>query len=66
MIWQLRIVEGTKKRDNSMYNIIRANTILEFLAMLINFDTKFTLYSGITIILCELQGNYFLKYKPND
>ena len=53
MIWQLRIVEGTKKRDNSMYNIIRANTILEFLAMLINFDTKFTLHSGITNILYE-------------
>ena len=53
MIWQLRIVEGTKKRDNSMYNIIRANTVLEFLAMRINFDTKFTLHSGKTIISYE-------------
>ena len=53
MIWQLRIVEGTKKRDNSMYNIIRADNVLEFLAMWISFDTKFTLHSGITIILCE-------------
>ena len=40
MIWQLRIVEGTKKRDNSMYNIIRANTVLKFLAMWMTFDTK--------------------------
>ena len=53
MIWQLRIVEGTKKRDNSMYNIIKANTVLEFLAIQNNFDTKFTVHSGITIILCE-------------
>ena len=53
MIWQLRIVEGTKKRDNSMYNIIRANTVLEFLAMRMTFDTKFTLHSGITNILCK-------------
>ena len=54
MIWQLRIVEGTKKRDNSMYNIIRANTISEFLALLIYFNTRFILHSGITIIILLL------------
>ena len=46
MIWQLRIVEGTKKRDNSMYNIIRKDIILEFQARLINFNVKFFLHTG--------------------